>query len=300
MWRLGIVDFDSSHCVEFTRRFNHAGLDRDQYVDGARVVAGCSTESLMSPERVPGHLAELRSMGIDIVDRPKDLLGRIDAVLILSICGSAHLNRVRPFLEAGIPAFVDKPFACSLPDALEMVRLAEQHNVLLMSSSGMRFADETLLIQQHQHNFGQVLGAVTFGPAKRADGNPGLFHYGIHSVELLLQLLGPGCVSVRTTFSDGAEVVTAQWSDGRIGTVRGNRHGSTAYGYVAFCERGVIPQLVSTRNSYRNLLRAFVQSLDSRQPAVPSSSSLEVVRFILASLRSEQTAGSVVRLDEVG
>ena len=35
MLRLGIVDFDSSHSVEFTRRFNHAGVDADQRVDGA-------------------------------------------------------------------------------------------------------------------------------------------------------------------------------------------------------------------------------------------------------------------------
>ena len=186
----------------------------------------------------------------------------------------------------GAPARAELP-APEAPGAADP--LAEAG--ILVDAHGMRFADETLLIQQHQQSFGPVLGAVTFGPAKRADGNPGLFHYGIHSVELLLQLLGPGCESVRTTYSDGAEVVTAQWTDGRIGTVRGNRHGSTAYGYVAFCERGVIPQLVSTRNSYRNLLRAFVQSLDSRTPAVPPSSSLEVVRFILASLRSEQTAG---------
>lgn len=299
MWRLGIVDLDSSHCVEFSRRLNHVGLDRDQYVEGARVVAACSTGSVMSPERIAGHRAELEAIGIPIVAQPQDMLGQIDAVLILSICGTVHLERVRPFLTAGIPAFVDKPFACALSDATEMVRLAEQHRVLLMSSSGMRFADETLRLQQQSATFGNLLGAVTFGPAKRADGNPGLFHYGIHSVELLQQLMGLGCESVRTTFTDGAEVVTGQWADGRLGTVRGNRVGSTAYGYVAFGDRGVLPQLVSTRYSYRNLLRAFVQSLDSGQPAVSPSFSVEVVRFILAALRSEQSAGRSVRLDEV-
>ena len=41
MLRLGIVDFDSSHAIEFTRRFNHAGVDGDQCVDGARVEVGC-------------------------------------------------------------------------------------------------------------------------------------------------------------------------------------------------------------------------------------------------------------------
>lgn len=299
MWRLGIVDLDSSHCVEFSRRINHAGLDRDQFVEGACIVAACSTGSLMSPERIPGHLAELQAIGIPIVERPEDLLGHIDAVLILSLCGTAHVSRVKPFLEAGIPAFVDKPFACSLADAVEMARLSEQHNTLLMSASAIRFADEVQSIERLKPTLGEVRGAVTFGPAKRSSSNPGLFHYGIHAVEMLLQLMGHGCESVRTTFSDGAEVVTGQWPDGRIGTVRGNRQGSTAYGYVAFCDQGVMPQLVSTQNSYRNLLRAFIGSLDTRKPAVPLSASVDVVRFILGSIRSEQSAGCEVRLDDI-
>lgn len=297
MYRLGIVDFDSSHCVEFTWRLNHARLDRDQFVDGARVVAACPGRSDMSPERIPGFLAELRDLGIEIVSQPEELIGRIDAVLVLSICGAAHLARVRPFLEAGIPAFVDKPFACSVSDATEMIQLANQHDVFLMSASGMRFADETLRLRAQQAQLGPLHGAVVYGPAKRADGNPGLFHYGIHAVELLLEIMGTGCESVMTTFADGAEVVTGRWSDGRIGSVRGNRHGSTAYGFVAFCERGVVPQAVSTRYSYRNLLRAFVTSLDAKQPAVSHRSSLEVVQFIEASMLSEQNAGTSVRLD---
>ena len=297
MYRLGIVDFDSSHCVEFTWRLNHARLDRDQFVDGARVVAACPGRSDMSPERIPGFLAELRDLGIEIVSQPEELIGRIDAVLVLSICGAAHLARVRPFLEAGIPAFVDKPFACSVSDATEMIQLANQHDVFLMSASGMRFADETLRLRAQHVQLGPLHGAVVYGPAKRADGNPGLFHYGIHAVELLLEIMGTGCESVMTTFADGAEVVTGRWSDGRIGSVRGNRHGSTAYGFVAFCERGVVPQAVSTRYSYRNLLRAFVTSLDAKQPAVSHRSSLEVVQFIEASMLSEQNAGTSVRLD---
>src|SRR5262245_48433562 len=118
MLRLGIVDFDSSHCIEFTRRFNHVGLSSDQHVEGARIVAGWPGTSEMAPERIPGFRDEMVAAGVPLVDEPGDLIGQIDAVLILSLCGAAHLERVRPFLTAGIPAYVDKPFACNLGDAL--------------------------------------------------------------------------------------------------------------------------------------------------------------------------------------
>src|SRR5437762_900321 len=107
MIRLGIVDFDTSHVVEFTKRLHRIGVPEDQWVDGA-----------------------------------EDLIGRVDGVLIESQQGDAHLPRARPFLEAGLPLFIDKPFANSLHDAREIVRLAGRHGSPLFSSSSLRFTPE--------------------------------------------------------------------------------------------------------------------------------------------------------------
>ena len=52
--------------------------------------------------------------------REGDVIGKIDGMLIEAVDGSVHWERTRPFLEAGIPCFVDKPFACSLADARKM------------------------------------------------------------------------------------------------------------------------------------------------------------------------------------
>ena len=71
MLRLGIVDFDSSHSIEFTRRFNHCGVDPDQQVQGARVVLGYPGESTISPERIPGFTKEVTGCGVTLVDRPE-------------------------------------------------------------------------------------------------------------------------------------------------------------------------------------------------------------------------------------
>lgn len=296
MLRLGIVDFDSSHCVEFTRRLNHVGVEAAQWVDGARVVCGWPGTSEMGPERIAGFTRQMAECGVALVDDPRDMLGQIDAVLVLSLGGGAHRERVRPFLEAGLPAFVDKPFACSLANARAMVELAREKNVTLISASAMRFADEVLEFTRRQAEYGPLLGAVSYGPAKRAEGNPGLFHYGIHAVELLCTLMGPGCERIAVETSDAADTVTARWRDGRTAVVRGARQGATAYGFLAFCERGVIHQPVSTRYSYRNLCRAIVQSLTDGRAAIPPETTLEIVRFIVAALESERDAGRPVAL----
>ncbi len=299
MWRLGIVDFDSSHSVELTRRFNRIGVGSEQFVDGAEVVLAWPGSSDMAPERIPGFRREIEDMGIELVSDVDELIGQIDAVLVLSLCGSAHLDRARPFLETGVPTFVDKPFACSVSDAEDMVALANQHNTLLFNASALRFSEEAQLMRERQATLGPVNGAVTYGPSKRADGNPGLFHYGIHSVELLFELMGIGCTAVTATSSNDAEAVTGLWSDGRIGTVRGVRTGATRYGFTAFCEHAVVNENVSTRYAYRNLCRAILQSFDSGETAVSHTSNLEVIRFVAAAIASEEQGGRPIELNLV-
>ena len=68
MLKLGIVDFDSSHCVEFTRRLNHFVIDKEQWVEGAKIVLGCPGESKLSPERIPGFTKTMKELGVELVD----------------------------------------------------------------------------------------------------------------------------------------------------------------------------------------------------------------------------------------
>ena len=299
MLRLGIVDFDSSHSIEFTRRFNHVGVSADQCVERARVVVGCPGSSEMAPERIPGFQQQIVACGVRLVDQAQDMIGDIDAVLILSLCGAAHLESVRPFLEAGVPAFVDKPFTCSVAHARSIIELAKSNNTLMFNSSALCYSADVVEFRNRTEQYGAVHGTVSYGPAKREKANPGLFHYGIHPTEVLLTLMGPGCEKVSTAFSEGAELVTARWKDGRVATLRGNRQGATTYGFIAFCENAVIHQPMSTQFAYRNLCRAMVESFESGKPAVENSVSLEVVKFITASLESERRNGEAVSLDSV-
>ena len=246
----------------------------------------------MSPERVSGFVSQARDCGVEIVDSLEAMKGRVDAMLVLSVCGSDHLSGARPFLEAGIPTYVDKPFACSLHDALEMLRLAKEHNALLYHTSALPFAAEVVEFRQRFERRGPVHGAISYGPAKRHARNPGLFHYGVHSVALLFELMGGGCESVANEFTEGAEVATGRWTDGRIGTLRGNRRGATGYGFLAFCENGVVHRTVSTRYAYRNLCESIVDAFETGTPPVSHERNLEEMRFILAAMQSEQSGGN--------
>ncbi len=295
MIRLGIVDCDTSHVVQFTKRLHHLDIPEDQWVDGARVVLAYRGTSRVTPEEtIDNYTAQLVAMGVELVARLEEMLGRVDGVLIESQEGGVHLERARPFLEAGIPCYIDKPFACSTADAKAIAALAAQKGVPVFSASSLRYALEIQALQQE--DLGPVIGADAYSPASLHPCNPGLFHYGIHGVETLYALMGRGCQEVTCVFSEGAEVTTGRWQDGRIGTMRGTRAGSHSYGFVAWCEKGVRPVTIDASYIYRERLKRIVQMFETGQAPLEIAETIEIVAFQEAALRSAQQGGVPVKL----
>jgi predicted dehydrogenase len=291
MIKLGVLDFDTSHVVAFTTRLNHKGVAEDQWVDGAKVVVGCPGESKIMPERVPGFTKEMQKLGVPLVDKPEEMIGKVDGMLIESQEGGMHLERARPFLEAGIPCFIYKPFTCSVADARAIRDLAAKKSVPVFSSSSLRYAPELVKFVADQSH-GKILGVLTFGPASLHERNPGLYHYGIHAVEMLYTLMGPGCERVTCTFDKGAEMTTGHWRDGRLASVRGIRAGKGDYGATVFTEKGVINLTVGTAVIYRELLKKIVEFFETKKAPVELSTTIEIIGFIEGALHSSHNHGA--------
>lgn len=287
MLRLGIVDFDSSHCHEYAARLNGTAADPEQHVEGARVVAAWPGTSVMAPERIARHRPLVAECGVELVDRLDDLRARVDGLLILSLNGTAHLERIRAVASWGLPVYVDKPFASRFDEAREIVETARRAGIPLCGGSALRFSDDLLKFAADLPRFGPLHGVLVHGPAKRDPHDPGLLHYGIHAIEILYTLLGPGCQTLSSVSAPDADVVTGRWQDGRLGTLRGVRRGATAYGFAAFCEQGVVSRPVSTRWSYRNLLRELVPFFRTGVPPIPVETTLETIAFAAAALAGE-------------
>jgi hypothetical protein len=296
-----MLDFDTSHVVAFTQRLNHKGVARDRWVEGASVVIACPGESKIMPERIPGYKKEMEKLGVPLVDKPADMIGKVDGMLIESQEGGVHLERARPFLQAGLPCFIDKPFTCGVADAKKIVLLAGKKKVGVFSSSALRYSDNLVKFNADRKR-GKVLGAVAYGPAPLYEGksdvprNPGLYHYGIHAVEVLYTLMGPGCTRVSCTHEKDVDVVTGQWKDGRAATVRGVRSGKAGYGFLAFTDAGVSHVALTAGDFYTRLLEKVVAFFKDKKPPVDPAETVEIMAFIEAANKSASNHGAGEKL----
>jgi Oxidoreductase family, NAD-binding Rossmann fold len=298
--KVGMIGLDTSHVIAFTKLLNDKS--DPNHVPGARVVAafkGGSPDVEASRTRIDRFTAELKDKwGVEIVGSIEELCKKVDAVLLESVDGRPHLNQVRPVFAAKKRVFIDKPFTAGYADALEIVRLSRESGTPFFSSSSLRFAND-LQAMKRDEKLGPVLGAFTYGPAPTEPHHPDLFWYGIHAVEMLYTLMGPGCQSVTRIRAEGADVVVGKWKDGRLGTMRGIRDGKQDYGAVAFGAKANLATPTPMKSDYRNLLVEVVKFFQTGAPPVPPEETLEMMAFMEAADLSKARGGAPVMLKEV-
>ncbi len=233
---------------------------------------------------------------VEMVDSIATLLEKVDVVMILSIDGRTHLEQARPVFAAGKRVFIDKPIAASLTDAIEIFRLAKEENVPCFTSSSLRYAERTLNIRQDP-GLGELIGCDQYAPCTLEPHHPDFYWYGIHGVEPLLTIMGPGCESVTRIQTEGTDMAVGVWSDGRIGTFRGIRQGQRGYGSTVFGSKGIVPG--GGFDGYEPLIIEIIKFFKTGIPPVSEEETLEIFAFMEAAEESKRQGGVPVTLDSV-
>jgi predicted dehydrogenase len=295
--KAGIIGLDTSHVVAFTQTLNNPKAKG--VLKRVRVVAaypGGSADLPESKNRVEGYTKTLREKyGVEIVESIDALLKKVDVVFLESVDGRPHLEQVKPVFRAKKPVFIDKPVAGSLADAIEIYRLAKESGTPCFSSSALRFSPGIRAVRA-DGKFGDVLGCDAYGPCSLERHHPDLFWYGIHGVETLFTIMGPGCESVTRLQTDKAEIVTGKWKDGRVGTFRGIRKGKSDYGAMVFGSKAVGAS--GGFGGYEPLLIEICKFFDSGNPPVTAEETLEIYAFMEAADESKRQGGKPVPLND--
>jgi predicted dehydrogenase len=297
--KVGIIGLDTSHVIAFTEDLNDPS--NKDHVAGLQVVAaykGGSPEVESSWSRVDKFTAELRDKWkIEIVNDIPTLCSKVDAVLLESVDGRKHLEQVKPVFAAHKPVFIDKPMAGSYKDGKEIAELGKAAGVPWFTASSNRFWEETERLKKPE-GIGHVLAFDVLGVTSREPHVPALFWYGVHAVEMLYQLMGPGCESVTMQVSGNQDVVVGKWKDGRLGVIRGFSSGLYAFSITVYGDKGVLHS-EQKPETYRALLTEIAKFFKTGIAPIDPNESLEILAFMEAADLSKARGGVAVPLTEI-
>ena len=229
----------------------------------------------------------------NVVARPEDVIGQVDAVIVATDRGNEHVERCRAFVETGLPVFVDKPLADNEDDLRTFAAWVAGGRPVL-SSSCMRYCKEFIPFRESTCDLGTVRFAVITTPKSWE-------RYGIHALEGVYPIIGPGFVSAGNTASDGKNIVHFEHITGAsvVAAAIDDMYGS--FGVLDLCGTlGNAHAVFSdTFYAFRAQLAAFIGYLRTGVRPFPFGETIELMKMLIAGIRSRELGGAEVRLDDI-
>ncbi len=222
-----------------------------------------------------------------IARRMEDVIGQVDGVIIATDDGTDHVRRARPFIEAGLPVFIDKPLAITRDELAQFITWKKQ-GARILSSSGMRYAPEI------QELTGKPWRWLTAFTCKSWES------YGIHALEPLLRILGAGFQEVRSEARPGSDIVYLSHRSGAQATLAAIDDAPGSFGvlhaYGTTEHASVV--LKDTYTAFRGQMLAVVQWMQTGDDPYPFMETVELMAVIIATIES-RSLGRRISVEQI-
>lgn len=205
---IGIIGAENSHTAGFGKLFN---VDKAFPGMTVKYVWG-ETEAFARTAMEKGSIPYM-------VEDPQDMLGKIDALIVDHRHGKYHLEPAIPFVKAGIPTFIDKPFCYRVAEGEKFLAMAEKLGTPVTSYSSIAQSYETFNIKKQLQGMEKINQVVRYGPAKLDSEYGGIFFYGAHLVQPLLYMFGDNVEKVQVQKNGENSSASLVFKDGMLATL---------------------------------------------------------------------------------
>jgi len=226
----------------------------------------------------------------NIVKHPREMLGKVDAVLVDHRHPKYHLDAVRPFVEKGIPTFVDKPFCFEPEEGVAFLKLAKKTGAPVTSFSVVPMQASFAKFKKDMEGSGKIVAGSTYGPCDLESKWGGVFFYGIHQVEMVLMAFGYDVKSVLITKNGNGATGQLLYKDGKIVTMNLVKEGAPHFGISAIgSEKAIHSNLPMDKSAYLSGVQTFCGMFKTRVEPIPHELLLRPVQVLDALARSKKS-----------
>lgn len=255
--KIGIIGAENSHTVAISKVINIDKLVKGFTVDYVWGETPKDAKNAAKAGQIP-----------NIVDKPRDMLGKIDALIVDHRHPKYHLKAALPFIKQGVPSFIDKPFCYRTQEGKEFFKLAKKHNAPVTSFSVLTHQRSFFSFVKKMQSVGNILAGETWGPCDLKSKWGGIFFYGIHQVDMVLKAFGYNVKKVLVTKNGNGATGQLMYPEGKIVTMHLMKEGCPGFGIgVIGREKTIHQQVVFDKNQYLTGIKTFCKMFKTgKQP----------------------------------
>ena len=219
--------------------------------------------------KISEHIAKA-SFIPNIVTNYTDMIGDVDAILLARDDSETHYEYAKPFIEAGLPIYIDKPIAVSLEETLRLYAL-EKYEGQIFTCSAMTYSPELYL----KSDLGEIryVEATVCKDWKK---------YSIHVIEPVLQIVHLSEIrEVLVNRTSETQTVLLNWDNGVTTSFKALGNDVTPIKIVLYGSLSVQEIVFAdTFHSFKNALLEFVKIIKKEKVNNSKERTLKVVEII--------------------
>ena len=275
MLRIGMVDLDTSHpgaWIKIIRELN-SGADVVAVYDGGAVYEKGYAKEFAENNGVPSACESLDEM-VDLVD----------VAFIHGVNWDVHVERARPFIEAGKGVFIDKPMAGNMGD-LDNILQWHESGARITGGSSLRYCREVMNLKGALADDERIISVF-------ASTSLDEFNYACHAVEMIGGLLGRGARSVDYMGGDTSEIYKIVY-DPNLQVILQLKCPSHHFFMAVTTDKNIYHFCVDAAAVYEAIVRRIIPFFQGDgNAASPIAELVESIKILLCCKKARETSAT--------
>ncbi len=195
MKKIAILGCENSHANNFLKFIKN----NEEFHDVE--VVGVYSDDIPAAEKLNAMF------GVPVMNDYADAVGKIDGLIITARHGDNHYKYAKPYIESGIPMFIDKPITVKEEEAIEFMQKLRANNVRISGGSSLK---QDIYVEELKNDAknevdGKTLGGFVRAPFSAENAYGGFYFYAQHLVEMVCEIFGRFPLSV-TAKQNGKQI----------------------------------------------------------------------------------------------
>lgn len=280
MKKIAILGCENSHATNFLDFIYNTDLYSDIEVFGV----------YSNDPEASRNLNE--KFGVKVLENYTDAVGQIDGLIITARHGDLHYEYAKPYIESGIPMFIDKPITIKESEAIVLMKEIESHGVRFSGGSSLKHDAGVKALKRDRENNegGATIGGFVRAPIDSSSIYGGFYFYAPHLVEVVSEIFGKYPESVKATRM--GDIINVEFNYGTYSAIGVFVEHNYVYYACRFSEedvKGMKLESTTEHNWFRDEFDEFYNVLHGAQGSVSHKdfiSSVFVMNAIERSLAS--------------
>lgn len=274
MFKIAILGCENSHAWGFMTAI---AVDKTADVE----VVGAYTEY---PDRAQDFE---KDFGVYMMKSYDELVGQVDGIVITARDGKNHYKYAKPYIESGIPMFIDKPITNSEEDAKAFKAELKAHNIKVSGGTSVVLSEMITEFEKgiQENKYGKIYSGFLRAPVYMNSEYGGFFFYAQHLVQMATSLFGyfPKAIKVYPNGDSYVCVLRYEDKDVVLNFVEGNN----AYHASISAEKGVFHKdFVASDAMYAIEFMEYYKLFDEEEKGADYDEFFAPVYIMNAFLRS--------------